>query len=181
LFSSGFSSKRSGQVSFGRVNVFVPESHRFSETGTPFWKRLLRFDLRDDHLRIQAQAKLAFREFFSEIGDVTNAAKAASGQSSALVFLHGFNVTFEEAAIRAAQIGFDLKVQGATAFFSWPSCGKVAKYAADEANIEASEPFITDFLIDFAENCGADRIHLIAHSMGNRGLLRGLQRIAARA
>ena len=28
----------------------------------------------------------------------------------ALFFLHGFNVSFEEAAIRAAQIGVDLKV-----------------------------------------------------------------------
>ena len=125
--------------------------------------------------------KLAPRGVHLEIAEVTNAAKAALGESSALVFLHGFNVSFEDAAIRAAQIGFDLKVQGATAFLSWPSCGKLAKYAADEASIEASEPFITNFLIDFAANCGADRIHLIAHSMGNRGLLRGLQRIAARA
>jgi len=31
---------------------------------------------------------------------------------------HGFHVTFEAAAIRAAQIGFDLNVPGATAFFS---------------------------------------------------------------
>ena len=30
----------------------------------------------------------------------------------------GFHVTFEAAAIRAAQIGFDLNVPGATAFFS---------------------------------------------------------------
>jgi len=36
-------------------------------------------------------------------------------------------------------------------------------------------------LIDFAVNCHADKVHLIAHSMGNRGLLRSLQRLAARA
>jgi len=181
LFKAGFSSNRSNKVSLGRVDVFVPESHRFSETGSPFWKRLLRFDVRDDHLRIQTLINRSRQQFYSEIAQATKIAKDTEGQSSALLFVHGFNVTFEEAAIRAAQIGFDLKVQGATAFFSWPSCGKVTKYAADEASIEASEPYITDFLIDFAANCGADRIHLMAHSMGNRGLLRGLQRIAARA
>src|SRR5262245_31066233 len=106
------------------------------------------------------------------------AARDGCRRPHALVFLHGFNVTFEDAAIRAAQIGFDLKVLGATAFFSWPSRGRVTAYPADEATIEASEPAIADFLVDFAANCGAEKVHLIAHSMGNRGLLRALQRIA---
>ena len=33
---------------------YVPEAHRFGETGTGFWRRLLRFDLRDDRLRLGA-------------------------------------------------------------------------------------------------------------------------------
>jgi hypothetical protein len=70
-------------------------------------------------------------------------------QPHALFFLHGFNVTFTDAAIRAAQIGYDLKVSGATAFCSWPSRGSVAAYPVDEASIEASEQAITDFLVDF--------------------------------
>lgn len=37
------------------------------------------------------------------------------------------------------------------------------------------------FLVDFTANCGAEKVHVIAHSMGNRGLLRALQRIAANA
>jgi pimeloyl-ACP methyl ester carboxylesterase len=102
-------------------------------------------------------------------------------QPHALCFLHGFNVTFADAAIRAAQIGYDLKVPGATAFFSWPSRGSVAAYPVDEASIEASERAITDFLVDFTAHCGAEKVHVIAHSMGNRGLLRALQRIAAQA
>jgi len=75
----------------------------------------------------------------------------------------------------------DLRVLGATAFFSWPSRGTVAAYPADEATIEASEQAITDFLVDFSANCGSEQTHVIAHSMGNRGLLRALQRIAANA
>lgn len=39
-------------------------------------------------------------------------------RKQALVYIHGYNVGFEEAAIRAAQIGFDLKIGGITAFFS---------------------------------------------------------------
>ena len=102
-------------------------------------------------------------------------------EPQALVYLHGYNVSFDEAAIRAAQIGFDLKVPGAMSFFSWPSRGALGGYAADEASIEASEAAITDFLVRLATDSGAARLHVIAHSMGNRGLLRAIQRITAQA
>jgi len=42
----------------------------------------------------------------------------------------------------AAQIGFDLSVKRAMAFFSWPSQGSTRGYPADEATIEASEGII---------------------------------------
>ena len=116
-----------------------------------------------------------------DVRAIIQVARDAGETPHALFFLHGFNVTFQEAAIRAAQIGFDLKVPGATAFFSWPSRGNVMSYPVDEASIEASEPAITDFLVDFAMNCEAENVHIVAHSMGNRGLLRALQRIAADA
>ena len=105
------------------------------------------------------------------------------GERSALAFIHGFNVTFQEAAIRTAQIGFDLKMRGIVGFFSWPSKGRLGPldYTADEASIEASERQISDFLIGFADRARAERVHVIAHSMGNRGLLRAMQRIVQTA
>jgi esterase/lipase superfamily enzyme len=178
---NGFSGDRHSRITHGRVEVYVPEGHRFGEAGSAFWKKLLRFDLRDDRLRVQHIEPLERNAFFSEIQAAAEAARASGGTPHALFFLHGFNVTFEDAAIRAAQTGFDLKVTGATAFFSWPSRGNVTAYPADEASIEGSEQSITDFLVDFTQNCGAEKVHVIAHSMGNRGLLRALQRIAANA
>ena len=35
-------------------------------------------------------------------------------------------------------MGFDLKVTGATAFFSWPSLGMTSAYTADEDTIQVS-------------------------------------------
>jgi esterase/lipase superfamily enzyme len=177
----GFTGERHDRVSRGRVEVFVPEAHRFGETGNAFWRRLLRFDLRDDHLRIQHIETQDRTAFFADLQQAMQAAHESGEPPHALFFLHGYNVTFADAAIRAAQIGCDLKVPGATAFFSWPSRGSVTAYPADEASIEASERAITEFLVDFAANCGAEKVHVIAHSMGNRGLLRALQRIAANA
>ncbi len=177
----GFGIERHDRTTRGRAEVFIPEAHRFGETGTPFWKRLLRFNLRDDTLRLQRVTPQDRDAWLGEIQQAMQDARAGGESPHALFFLHGFNVTFEEAAVRAAQIGCDLKVPGATAFFSWPSRGAVAAYPVDEATIEASERAITEFLVDFAQNCGADKVHVIAHSMGNRGLLRALQRIAANA
>ena len=162
------------------MEVYVPEAHRFGETGSSFWERLKRFDLRDDRLRLQQITTQERDAFFADMGQSMQSARDSGEPPHALFFLHGFNVTFEEAAIRAAQIGFDLKAP-LTAFFSWPSRGTVAAYPADEASIEASERAITDFLVDFTARCGAEKVHVIAHSMGNRGLLRALQRIAANA
>jgi esterase/lipase superfamily enzyme len=90
-------------------------------------------------------------------------------------------VSFQDAALRAAQLGFDLGVGGVMAFYSWPSKGTLQGYPADEATIEASEGFIADFLANMAAQSGASRVHIIAHSMGNRGLLRAIDRIAMTA
>lgn len=181
LSGGGFGTARDAKSHRGRVTVRIPRGHRFGETGSAWWKKLLRFDLHDDTLRLHDLGLQSTDAFYADMARAMREAESNTGGSQALVFIHGFNVSFEEAAIRAAQIGYDLKVPGATAFFSWPSRGEVAAYPADEASIEASERAIADFLVEFAERSTAGTLHVIAHSMGNRGFLRALQRIAADA
>lgn len=140
--TGSFTAVRHDQVSRGRVDVRIPEAHRFGETGNNFWTRLRRLDFRDDHLRLEQVTLLDRQEFFTEMRHTISVANEQGYPSHALFFLHGYNTTFEQAAIRAAQIGCDLKVAGPTAFFSWPSRGNTAAYSADEATIEASERVI---------------------------------------
>ena len=64
--------------------------------------------------------------------------------------------------------------QGRDGVLQLAVAGSAGGYPADEASIEASEGAIADFLTDFAERCGATAVHVIAHSMGNRGLLRAV-------
>jgi esterase/lipase superfamily enzyme len=133
----------------------------------------------DDRLKLVELVARAEAQFWSGAREAL--AQWPAGQRRALVFIHGYNVSFEQAALRAAQIGVDLKVPGITAFYSWPSKGNVLGYPADEATIEASEAQITTFLTRFANDSGAERVDVLAHSMGNRGLLRALQRILLQA
>ncbi len=173
-----FTNTRFDRTTYGRAEVVVPQAHRFGETGNPAWKRLQRLDLRDDQLRLQQVSLQDQAAWVAALQETLAAARRDGGPSQALVFLHGYNVGFADAAIQAAQLGFDLKVP-ATAFFSWPSKGALLDYPADEASIEASEAAIAEFLVAFCSQVKADQVHLVAHSMGNRGLLRALQRIAA--
>lgn len=177
----GFTHERNEVTTLGRVLVHIPAAHRVGEIGSSWWTRIKRLDLRDDRVRVQRVEPRDRDAFFSELQAAVQAARDGGDVPHALVFLHGYRNSFEDAAIRAAQLGHDLDVRGPTAFFSWPSRGTLAGYPADEAAIEASEPAIADFLVDFAARCGAAKIHVIAHSMGNRGFLRALQRIAADA
>jgi esterase/lipase superfamily enzyme len=48
----------------------------------------------------------------------------------ALVFVHGYNVTFETAARRTAQLAYDLNFRGVPLMYSWPSKGILAGYPA---------------------------------------------------
>ncbi|MBR8838278.1 MAG: alpha/beta hydrolase [Stigonema ocellatum SAG 48.90 = DSM 106950] len=175
--SKGFSAERSQQLHYGTCKVAVPKSHKIGSTGSNFWKRLL--TLTDDRLNLKQESLNLLDEtrFFAHLQQALQ--EHEPNERSALVFIHGFNVSFENAALRAAQIGFDLQVRGIMAFYSWPSQGKLFSYAADSATIEASEIYIAEFLLKLAQNSGAEKIHIIAHSMGNRGLLRGMQRILA--
>nr|MBA3924123.1 alpha/beta hydrolase [Nostocaceae cyanobacterium] len=175
--SQGFSGERDRQLHYGTCQVAVPKWHKIGSTGSPFWQRLL--TLTDDRLKLKRESLKLLQEqnFWDEVQRTLQANQPEEG--SALVFIHGFNVSFEDAALRAAQIGVDLQVSGIMAFYSWPSRGKLTSYTADEATIEASEKYIAEFLLNLAQKSGAEKIHIIAHSMGNKGLLRAMQRILA--
>jgi esterase/lipase superfamily enzyme len=175
--NKGFSAARDTMVHYGSCRVFIPKSHKIGSIGSPWWKRLL--TLTDDRLKLLAVNELQQSGYWN--GIATQLAAINPRERRALIFVHGYNVSFREAALRAAQVGLDLSIKGAMAFFSWPSQGSLVGYPADEATIEASEEVIADFMTAFADRSGAKAVHVIAHSMGNRGLLRAVNRIAAKA
>ena len=172
----GFSGETADRTTLGRCGVTIPRTHRIGETAPSWWRRIV---LRHEAMSLESVVGLQVNDFWTEVRART--AEAGLEPGDAIVFLHGYNVSFEDAAIRAAQIGADLNIPGATAFFSWPSRARTHAYMADEETIGASEKAITAFLEQFVANSGARRVHLIAHSMGNRGLLRAVDRIAGKA
>lgn len=95
-----------------------------------------------------------------------------------IVFVHGFNVKFEEALLRAAQIKYDLKFSGEVVLFSWPAGaddGVISSllikntYQNNLANAKASI-FTFKNLLSKLEGT-KKKIHLIVHSMGHQVVL----------
>ena len=107
----GYSAQRDAAVHHGSCRVFIPESHKIGSTGSPWWKRLF---TGDDRLRLREVKALGREDYWQAVAKRLGAVDLA--ERHALVFVHGYNVSFEDAALRAAQIGFDLQVRGAMAF-----------------------------------------------------------------
>ncbi|MFA6317783.1 MAG: alpha/beta hydrolase [Elusimicrobiota bacterium] len=102
-----------------------------------------------------------------------------------LVFVHGFNVKFQEAVLRSAQIGYDLKFQGPVILFSWPAGASESMfesalitrtYDVNRGNAaKAVEPAAAFFSM-LAES--STTFHVMVHSMGHQVILPALAKAA---
>jgi esterase/lipase superfamily enzyme len=99
-----------------------------------------------------------------------------AGKDQAFVFIHGYNTSFEDAALRTAQIAYDLRYPGVPFFYSWPSQGSLEGYFTDEKNVAKSDLQLYDFLKILVDEGGFEKINIIAHSMGNRVTLNAMMR-----
>lgn len=174
----GFSNKITDVISYGECDILIPKGHQFGETKMSLKNKLLKMivlNFKDNEsLKIDYLEKYANEEIFWE---QTNEMYRESNEKEALIFIHGYNTSFNDAAIRTAQIGYDLKVKGLSAFFSWPSKGNLKNYRSDGEIIQESEIAMHSFIKNFIEKSGATKVHLIAHSMGNRGFFRTLEKL----
>jgi len=164
-----------GALEMGTCRVSIPKDHEVGEVERP---SIFRLEFHEDPTRhvvlinVERQAEDAF---YAALKDRIG----RSGRKEAFVFVHGFNVTFEAAARRTAQLAYDLEFDGAPVFYSWPSQGGLLKYAVDETNVVWTVPHLKEFLTGIARRCDAEAVHVIAHSMGNRALTAALESLAS--
>lgn len=169
-----------GPLVYGKAYVSVPRDRAAGSLPKPsIWRAEFRPDPNRHIILTDVKPSTSADVFF---GDVRNRV-AASGRKEVFVFIHGFNTDFQAGTERAAQLAADLAIDGAPILYSWPSKGSVLAYRQDEqeAEIDSQIADLAAFLDDVAKRTGADRVHLIAHSMGNRFLMRALDRLSTRA
>lgn len=92
------------------------------------------------------------------------------------IFIHGYNATQPETAFRAAQLAHDIKLPGALVIYSWPSRGKALGYAYDNDSVLYARDGLEQLLRQVART-GANRVVLVAHSIGSALTMETLRQI----
>lgn len=157
-------------ITYGVCNVSIPRDHRMGNIESP---SILRLEVHEDptkHVVLLSTVINSKEGFFAEIANRIH----KSAESSAFLFVHGYNVSFEDAARRTAQMAYDLAFQGVPVFYSWPSKDATPSYTIDEQSIEWIQTNLRRFVEDFLRLSNAQHVYLIAHSMGSRALTRAV-------
>jgi esterase/lipase superfamily enzyme len=161
-----------GNLTLGTCEVSIPKSHETGQLERPnFWK----LDFREDpkkHVTLRGLTMMDNAVFFTNL----KAEIKTTTRQNAFIFIHGYNVSFADAALRTGQMAYDFGYHTENkivpVFYSWPSQGHTPSYIMDEDNVEWAQFDLKNFLEDFANHSTAKHIYLIAHSMGNRALTR---------
>jgi esterase/lipase superfamily enzyme len=173
-----FIGKRSvnAAVSYGVVTVSIPPSHRKGTVETPSFLASVvptsMYDYDARYMSVKAVSAQSKEQFFHAFEVLLR------DSDTALLFIHGYNVKFDDAAMRAAQMKYDLQFKGPVLLYSWASRGKLKGYTADEETAQWSARNLAPVLKDVAASTGAKRLVIIAHSMGNRVLTMALESLA---
>ena len=148
------------QLHVGFCEVQIPFGHEQGELERPM------FDYFEDeqvHVVIKSITELQVTAFNEDFNDLLK----NSPEKHALVFVHGYRTTFDEAARRTAQFGWDIPFEGVSGFFSWPSEGKLIPYFTDDARARACSGKFGEFLELILDHEELEEVHIIAHSMGS--------------
>lgn len=153
-----------GDLQQGICEVSIPMGHVPGAMERPkdFW--IVKFiENQDMHIMVQSVVSLDKSEFIEQFNGTIKNTKG----KNALLFVHGYNSSFEDAARRTAQLAWDLPFDGFSGFFSWASNAKIPYYFADEAAARSAAPALAQFLEQFILDTEVEHLHIIAHSMGS--------------
>jgi|GEM_PF-6974319 len=160
-----------GDLALGKCLVNVPGNRSKGNLPMPKWYLVGSSNDENNFVILKEVNELTPADFFGEIGEKVK----LSPEKDAFLFVHGFNVDFTEGVSRAAQIAVDIGFNGAPIVYSWPSRRNLLWYTADEATAGG---YSTEDIVQLLKQIrltGAERIHIIAHSMGNRLITDALQ------
>lgn len=170
---TSFNAEYETKLKFGVCQISVPKNHNIGE------------------IEVASEGKKSTQNYFKNLGAKTLLQEEMitflkNSKRDPLVFVHGFNVPYSEAVLRASQIAYDLKYQGPVILFTWPA-GAASEggffeetlinktYQDNFANARDSVFIFKNFINELQKN--DIKINLIVHSMGHQVVLPALDKI----
>jgi esterase/lipase superfamily enzyme len=165
-----FDNSRSAKLNFARVNVTVPQSHKPGQIerhkpGKP-----------DDPLKYFTATDVVAYDTQPKFSSALSADIAARG-GRAMIFIHGYNTSFDSAVYRMTQIAHDSGYPGTPVLFSWASGGSTTDYVYDKESASVARDQLEGTLRLLAQS-GARRIDIVGHSMGTWVTMEALRQLA---
>ncbi len=168
--SKVFDGERSATLNFARVNVTVPNVHKTGQI-----ERRSRGKSDDPSKYFMASEAVGY-DTAPKFQAALNADIAARG-GRVMVFVHGYNTSFDSAVYRLTQIVHDSGYPGTPVLFSWASGGSTTSYVYDKESASAARDQLEVTLRMLAQT-GARRIDIVAHSMGTWVTMETLRQLA---
>jgi esterase/lipase superfamily enzyme len=167
-----FTGDRNPEVTLGAASIRIPEDHKIGRIELPtVWDKL---GLTIFEASTKEQRNFTIRKVTTLTPDQWDGIIKAKAPKTALIFVHGFDNTFEDALFRTAQIVWDLQYPGLAVLFSWASAGDLSGYVYDLNSAELARPAFTALLQSLKEKYAIEKVQIIAHSMGNKLVLDAL-------
>jgi esterase/lipase superfamily enzyme len=154
-----YGTERAPKMTVARARLMPPDDGRFSlaSVGLADWK-------------------LDKIEPVGQIGDLID---PSAGGHDVLVYVHGYNTSFETAALDAARLSDGIKFVGDTMVFSWPSRASLLDYGYDRESAMWSRDALQQVLDGLIASPVVGHIHIVAHSVGTMLTMEALRQLYA--
>lgn len=123
-------------------------------------------DRLDPETQFLAKSQVAFPDAAAFRVALRDALAETPGRE-AIIYVHGFNNTFDEGVLRIAQLAQDFQVDGVALHYAWPSAGSAFGYAYDRDSVLFARDGL-DALISETLAAGARSVAVISHSVGSQ-------------
>ncbi len=141
--------------------VTVPPGHRAGEVERPTFGG----DDPQKHFTVSAYRGLNDGDFKAELA--SHLSGRIGSNRDVLLYVHGFNTSYDEARFRLAQVVTDGRFGGVPVLFTWPASGSLFDYGAAKESASASRSALAQLMMDLSDVPDIGRIQIVAHSMGS--------------
>lgn len=148
-----YTSDRAAALNYAEFTIAIPPRHKAGEIEWPAG-----IADPDQHFVTVRHSLLSSDEFARKV--------SARASRKAGVFVHGYNVNFQESVFRLAQLAADSDIDGIPILYAWPSDAKLVGYTADKDSATFSRDGLTQLLTMLARDRGPGDVMLLGHSMG---------------
>ena len=130
------------------------------------------FYIPEEELQLDAIRETAVENIWKDL-------KKNSAGKPPLIYVHGFNISFDRGCRRASEFQRSLHLDGRLVYFSWPSDGIIVNYPQDETDLYWSVDALHKTLTEMVDTSDSGKINVVAHSLGTRGVMLALVRMSA--